>query len=94
MTTQTIINQLGGKMFALMTGATFMSNGENQLIVKFKGSKVANIMYITLDADDTYSVSFAKYRGMNIKTIKEVSGVYADMLRKLFTDTTALYTSL
>lgn len=94
MKTQTIIDQLGGKMFALMTGATFLRNGENQLIVSFKGCKIANIMYITLDADDTYTVSFAKYRGMNIKTIKEVSGVYVDMLKKLFTDTTSLYTSL
>jgi len=93
-TTTTIINQLGGNKFVAMTGATFFSKGQNTLISKFKGSKIANIMYITLDADDTYTVKICKFRGLNETTVKELSGVYFDMLKPIFENTTKLRTSL
>jgi len=90
---QGIIQQLGGNKFAAMTGATFMSDG-NTLITKFKGSRVANIMYITLDPSDTYTVRFCKYRGLNVKEIKNMSGIYSGMLCPIFEKTTGLKTSL
>jgi hypothetical protein len=89
----TILNQLGGNKFIAMTGATCYSDG-NTLISKFKGSKVANIMYVTLNENDTYDVKLCKFRGLDVKTIKEVTGAYAEMLKPIFEGTTGLKTSL
>ena len=91
-TPATILNQLGGNKFIAMTGATCYSDG-NTLISKFKGSKVANIMYVTLNENDTYDVKFCKFRGLDVKTIKEVTGAYAEMLKPIFEGTTGLKTS-
>jgi hypothetical protein len=91
-TATTILNQLGGNKFIAMTGATCYSDG-NTLISKFKGSKVANIMYVTLNENDTYDVKLCKFRGLDVKTIKEVTGVYAEMLKTIFEGTTGLKTS-
>jgi hypothetical protein len=92
-TANQILNQLGGNKFIAMTGATCYSDG-NTLVSKFKGSKVANIMYVTLNAMDTYDVKICKFRGLDVKVVKELSGVYADMLRNVFEQTTGLRTSL
>ena len=90
-----ILSQLGGNKFIVMTGATCYSDNNGQtLVAKFKGSKIANIMYITLNSMDLYDVQICKYRGMDIKTVKEVNGAYADMLKPLFEQTTGLRTSL
>jgi len=88
----TILNQLGGNKFIAMTGATCYSDG-NTLISKFKGSKIANIMYVTLNENDTYDVKLCKFRGLDVKTIKEVTGAYAEMLKPIFEGTTGLKTS-
>jgi len=92
-TTNEILKQLGGNKFIAMTGATCYSDG-NTLISKFKGSRVANIMYITLNENDLYNVKICKFKGMDIKTVKEVIGAYADMLKPLFEKTTGLRISL
>lgn len=90
-----ILNQLGGNKFIAMVGATcYSDNNGNTLIVKFKGSKVANIMHITLNSMDTYDVKISKFRGLEMKLVKETLGAYDDMLRKIFEETTGLYTSL
>ena len=91
-TATTILNQLGGNKFIAMTGATCYSDG-NTLISKFKGSKVANIMYVTLNENDTYDVKLCKFRGLDVKTIKEVTGAYAEMLKPIFEGITGLKTS-
>lgn len=95
-TADAILRQLGGKRFLFMAGATCYSDGENNetLVAKFKGSKAANIMYITLTSNDLYDVTIAKFRGMNVKVVKEVKGVYSDMLRSIFESSTGLYLSL
>jgi hypothetical protein len=88
-----ILRQLGGNRFLVMTGATCYSD-KNTLIVKFKGSKISNIVYITLNAMDTYDLKFGKFRSLQVKTIKEFEGIYNDMLRSIFEQTTGLRTSL
>ena len=94
MTTATqILSQLGGNKFIAMTGATCYSDG-NTLISKFKGSKVANIMYISVNEKDLYDVKICKFRGLDIKTIKEFTDVYSNMLTPLFEKVTGLKTSL
>jgi hypothetical protein len=92
---QITLSQLGGNKFIAMTGATcYHDNNGNTLVVKFKGSKAANIMYVTLNSMDTYDVKFCKFRGMDIKTVAEFNGAYVDMLKPMFEDTTKLRTSL
>lgn len=94
MTTATeTLNQLGGNRFIAMTGATCYYDNET-LIVKFKGSKIANIMYVTPNSMDTYDVKICKFRGLDFKTIKEVTGAYSEMLKNIFESTTGLRTSL
>lgn len=90
----TIAMQLGGNRFAAMTGATFLRDGENKLIVKFKGSKVSNYLTITLNAFDLYDVEFSKFRNLDLKTVRTIDNVSADNLRAIFEATTGLYTSL
>lgn len=90
---QTIINQLGGNKFASMVNADFITT-KNGLVVKFKGSKIANHMTVNLDNNDTYTVSFAKLSGINYNIIKEIKGAYAESLSVLFQQTTGLKTSL
>ncbi len=92
-TANEILNQLGGNKFIAMTGVTCYSDG-NTLVCKFKGSKVANIMYVTLNENDLYDVKICKFKGMDIKSVKEVNGAYSDMLKPLFEKTTGLRASL
>lgn len=90
-----ILSQLGGKKFIAMTGATcYSDNNGNTLIAKFKGSKVANILYVTLNDNDLYDVKICKFKGLDVKTVKEEANVYADMLKPMFENTTKLATSL
>ena len=93
MNTAETLKQLGGSKFVAMTGATcYDDNGT--LVVKFKGSNVANILYVKLNDLDLYDLDFAKYRGMNVKTTHQFRNVYSDMLQSVFTKTTGLYTRL
>lgn len=92
-TAEVILSQLGGNRFIAMTGASCYSDG-NTLIAKFKGSKVANIMYVTLNECDLYDVKICKFKGMNVKTVKEVNNAYAEMLNPIFENATGLLTKL
>lgn len=92
-TANTILNQLGGNKFIAMTGAACYSDG-NTLVAKFKGSKVANIMYVTLNDADLYDVKICKFKGLDVKLVKEVNNAYADTLKAIFENTTGLRTSL
>jgi hypothetical protein len=51
-------------------------------------------MYITLNENDLYDVKICKFKGIDIKTVKEVNSAYADMLKPLFEKTTGLKASL
>ena len=94
-TSTTILTQLGGRKFLSMTGASCYADSDGQtLVVTFKGLRKANIMYVTLNANDTYDVKICKWKAMGIKTVKEVNGAYADMLVTIFEKTTGLRTSL
>lgn len=89
---KTILQQLGGKQFQMMTGAKNFVADENSL--KFKiGSNAKRVGYvrIQLDPDDTYTVQFMSSSG---KLIKELDMIYADQLQSVFTDYTGMYTRL
>ena len=94
-TAQEILNTLGGNKFIAMTGATVYSDNNGQtLIAKFKGSRIANIMYVTLNSLDLFDVKICKFKGLDIITVKELNNCYVDMLKPLFESTTGLRTSL
>ena len=89
----TILRQLGGNRFIAMTSATCYADN-NTLVVKFKGSRAANIMYVTLNGVDLYDVKIAKYKSLDVKVIKEAADVYGHMLVDIFESTTGLNTIL
>jgi hypothetical protein len=95
-----LLEQLGGNQFCMMVGVkgrnhdVMVSNSLNYVRIKFKGSKVANIMYVTLNERDTYNVQFGKYRGDIYKVVSDHKNIYDDQLRGLFEKTTLLRTSL
>jgi hypothetical protein len=51
-------------------------------------------MYVTLNSMDLYDIKICKFRGLDVKVVKEVSNAYNDMLRDIFESTTGLRTSL
>ena len=94
MTIQTeILKALGGRKFLAMTGATCYAD-QDTLIVKFKGSPKANIMYVTLTSSDLYDVKICKFKNLDVKPVFEAKGMYFDSLPSTFTQITGLYTSL
>ena len=92
---KTILQQLGGNKFIAMTGAKNFGSSKNSLQFKIgKNSKSISHIIITLKSSDLYDVEFIRMRGTSRKVIKKLTGVYADMLRKIFTKYTGLRTSL
>lgn len=103
----TIINQLGGNKFIVMTGAKNFIALENG--VKFnigRNNSKANTVTITLNSLDLYDVIFSKFTPFkfNVKTmtareekneiVKTYDSCYSDMLQDVFTSVTGLYTHL
>lgn len=92
-----ILEQLGGNKFMVMVGAHNLlcsDEGCGTMMLKFKGSNVANYLKITLTSMDLYNVEFGKIWGGKYKVVKSVDGAYNDMLVRLFEETTGLYTKL
>ncbi len=94
----TILEQLGGRRFIVMTGAKNLSGEKNSLTFKIPKAKSGiTHVKVTLDPSDTYTVRFIKQArapSFAITTVKEYSDIYADQLRDLFEHTTGLYTRL
>lgn len=94
----TILEQLGGGRFLVMTGAKNLVGSDNSLSmrlnsVNYDGKRV-NVLRITLDPSDTYTVTASYLRARKLMTVAEVSDVYVDTLRDVFTRLTGLHTSL
>jgi phosphotransferase system IIB component len=98
---ETILQQLGGQRFIVMTGArNFMSNSERE-----RGSLTFKLprqmtrggithVRITLNAQDTYNMEGLKVRGVNCSTEREMFGIHAENLQQAFTAMTGLDTHL
>jgi hypothetical protein len=93
---QTILAQLGGNMFAMMTGAKgFVAGPDHLFFAVGRNAHGVNRVRVTLAADDTYTVEFYKMYKLELKpTVPAVTGVYADNLRQVFKQYTGLDTSL
>lgn len=96
---KTIIEQLGGNRFAIMTGAKHFVGGDNSLSFRLPGGGGfakggINAVHVTLDASDTYTLVFSRVRGFKVTEIERVTDVYCDALQAVFTRATGLQTSL
>ena len=92
----TILEQLGGSKFCVMTGAKNLIGSDNGLRFRFmRNSSGSNMVEIRLDAGtDTYTVLFYHvYRG-RLVVDESFDMVYADNLRRLFESHTGLATHL
>lgn len=96
----TIQQQLGGRMFAMMTGAKhFAAHTDERGALSFKlpsnfATRGINYVKVTLTAADDYTVEFGKVRGLKYQVLDRFEGIYAEQLRELFTRTTGLDTSM
>ena len=93
---ETILAQLGGRRFLVMTGAK-ASSDRNTLILKLpRGARNSiKAVVITLEPSDTYSMRFVKQaRDGTVTTVRQLDQVYAEDLQRIFTDVTGLETSL
>lgn len=92
---KTILYQIGGNKFIVMTGSKNFLYGDNYLLMTLSQNKSgANRLKITLDPSDTYTMQFLKYRPFETEIVKEFSDVYCDQLQDIFEKVTGLYTTL
>ena len=93
---KTLLRQLGGNKFIMMTGAKQMSIGKNGLTMKI-GRNSKSITHVAIDLDrgkDLYIMKFIRVRKGIPKVVKQYDGIYADNLNNIFEKETGLYTRL
>lgn len=92
---QTILDQLGGRMFGVMTGAKDMIALESGIRFRIgKNAKGVNLVEIKLNGRDLYDIEFMRVRAHTVKTVSAANDIYADSLVATFEDATGLATSL
>ena len=97
---ETILSQLGGHKFKVMTGAKHLAFDEDgSLSFKLPRAKDGiNYVKITLNGLDLYDMEFRRVtlRKGEIRNVLKAahSNVYGDMIRGLFETSTGLRTSL
>lgn len=95
---ETILKQLGGRGFVIMTGSNSFGVIENGLRMNLaRNATSANRLDITLNGSDLYDVRFyrrsfsQKTLEVKIKTIREYEDVFCDQLRDIFSEVTGMY---
>lgn len=93
---KTILEQFGGARAMVMIGGKDLVASDYSLTFKFgRGAKnKANRCRITLEMDDTYTITFFKIVKMEVKIIEEIEGVYFDQLMDIFEDRTGMFLTL
>lgn len=96
---RTILEQLGGTTFVAMTGARNFSSLDNALLFTLPGTggftkNGINRVAILLNGSDLYDLTFSRVRGSNVTKVDERNDIYAEDLRRVFTEVTGLETSL
>jgi hypothetical protein len=98
----TILEQLGGRRFVSMTGAKALTACDNGLRMKLPGNLTRsriNWLEVKLEANDTYTMTFASERRprgkawAERKVVERVELVYCDQLEDVFETVTGLYTA-
>lgn len=93
----TILEQLGGHRFVVMTGAKDFVLGYNSLQFRLPGNLTrdkSNKVRITLTEFDLYTLETFRVRGIDCKTCSSETGIYFDSLQSMFTSFTGLDTHL
>ena len=106
----TILQQLGGKQFLILTGTKATLDGSCLRLKLVKNKSGANRMDISLNSNDTYDISAYHYLpykcSFNKKTcefteraekttlIEQIEDIYCDMLKDIFEQLTGLYITL
>jgi hypothetical protein len=94
----TILRQLGGGRFRVMTGAYNFVGDANRLMFMLKRGTTKDAIckvIITLEPSDTYTMEFwSGFKIITMKLHKRVEDVYNDQLQEIFTRETGLYTHL
>ena len=93
---KTLLRQLGGNKFIVMTGAKQMSIGKDGLMMKI-GRNSKSITHVAIDLDrgkDLYTMKFIRVRKGIPKVVKKYDSIYADNLNNIFEKETGLYTRL
>lgn len=96
---KTILEQLGGGKFAVMTGASNFLGDASSLSFRLPGGggyckDGINHVKIELTAADDYTVTFTRIRGTKITEVAKLDGIYNDMLMDVFENHTGLYCTL
>lgn len=77
-----------------MIGAKHFSATENSVTFRFAMNKKMNCVKIELNQMDTYDLTFYKIRKFDFPVVDEFSGVYADQLKRVISETIKLDLSL
>jgi hypothetical protein len=92
---KTIVQQLGGNKFMVMTGVKQFIGSEDGVSFKLPRSyNKINTVKITLTPLDLYDVEFLRVSIKERRTVAVRESVYADMLQQVFTAATGLDTHL
>lgn len=97
----TILQQLGGNRFIVMTGAkSFIAHDDGLSFSIGRNSKSINYVKIAIELNDLYTITFEK-RSISTKTavltrkvIEQIENVYFDQLQSIFQNVTGLYTRI
>lgn len=94
-----ILEQLGGKRFLAMTGASHLVGSETALTFALPSTPHCvrgkiNRVRVTLDPSDAYTVTYFRVQRGVWLTVEEDDDVYADALQESFTRVTGLATHL
>jgi len=88
-TAETILEQLGGNRFLIMTGSRVFSRGQHSLHLKLAPNKSgADRLTITVTSLNLYMMQFRKGTG---ESVSGINGVHPDQLQEIFTENTGLY---
>lgn len=88
---ETILEQLGGHLKAMIGAYNVFSHEEGALSFRFKcrASNSANHCKVTL-VNDLYTVVFTSIRGTSVRVKGTFEGIYNDQLKSLFERETGL----
>jgi hypothetical protein len=94
---KTILQQIGGRRFIVMTGASGFTGHKDGLAFKLPSRFATdgiNYIRIYLNPMDTYDLEFGKIWGKKYDQLKKIDGVYFEDLRRILSETTGLALSL
>ena len=93
---KTILSQLGGNKFTVMTGAkNFVDTGDGLSMRIGRNKTSSNYLKITLNMMDLYDMKFCQVtKNFEEKSVTEYNNVFNDQLTEIFESHTGMYTTL